>query len=568
MKRNTPLLLLAVLVLGPALGTPAPTARADELLEAIPAEAWGFVGVRNIGEFDKKIISLSQAINAPMAGMSPLAMAKGMLGLIGGVNDNGGFAVVIMPAESFEAMGDSMALLVPATDYKELLSMMQPEDAGDGISKVLFQGNETYTMAKGNFGVFGPTPEAVAAVVKSSKGITSALSAHQLERWAADDLTVWVNGLAVTSSPAYAAVRENMGASENAIFEMIESFGSAQLSLQSSPTGLRLGFFVAPKADTPMAKAMASIKAPAGSLLTGLPGGTFAFVGAGVGNAELSKLKAEAFDDMLATMIGNQAEISADALTGLRNAIKPLMQQIRSGSFSISALPEGPDGVLAVNVVVSVEGGAKQYLASLGQLVSVVKGDLIPDEEAAAMVKKVLEYRAGAEDGSTDHLVLKLDQLEEADKEWLGTMTKILGKDGMLVRLSAVDGDHVGMTLGGGAAQMQALAQTIKSKQAPLAESAEIKKMAALLPAGRIWEAYLSANGLSALASAITKAVDAEMPFELPPIDAPVAAYGTVTKGGGSQTDFVIPVELLKAVMQAATASMMGGGGPPPGGPM
>ncbi|MCH7814067.1 MAG: hypothetical protein IID40_08610, partial [Planctomycetes bacterium] len=562
------LLLLTALVLSPVLGTPAPTARADELLEAIPAEAWGFVGVRNLAEFDKKIISLSQAINAPMAGTSLLAMAKGFLGLVLGVNDNGGLAVVAMPAESFDTIGDAMALLVPTNDYKELLSLMQPEDAGDGFSKILFQGNEAYAMPKGNFAVFGPSREAVQAVVKSSKGVTSALSAHQLERWASDDLTVWVNGLTVTSSPAYAAVREQIGGGVKAVQEMVESFSSAQLSLQSSPAGLRLGLFIAPKADTPMAKMMAGLKAPSSSLLTGLPGGSFALVWAAVSNAEMANYRAQAFDDMLATAISSHHEIDADALSSLRDAIKPLMQQIRSGSFSISVLPEGPDGVLAVNAIVAVEGGAAQYLASFGQLVSVVTGDLIPDEEAAAMVKKVLEYRAGAEDGSTDHLVLKLDQLEQADEEWLAYVSKILGKDGLLIRLSAVDGDHVAMTLGGGAAQMKTLAQTIRSKQSPLAESAEIKKMADLLPAGRVWEAYLSANGLSALAAAITKAVDVEMPFQLPPIDAPVTAYGTVTQGGGSQTDCVIPVELLKAAMQAASAAMMGGGGPPPGGPM
>ncbi|MHC4065066.1 MAG: hypothetical protein ACYSUI_11305 [Planctomycetota bacterium] len=78
--------------LSPFLAPSPAKAQANELLAAVPADAWGMISVRNLAELDKKLISMGQAANSMMAGMSPLAMAKGMLGLIAGVDDNGGLA--------------------------------------------------------------------------------------------------------------------------------------------------------------------------------------------------------------------------------------------------------------------------------------------------------------------------------------------------------------------------------------------------------------------------------------------------------------------------------------------
>ena len=62
------------------------------MFQAVPADAWGMVAVRNLGELDKKLMMLGQATNNPMAGMSTLMMVKGMLGLMSGIDDSGGVA--------------------------------------------------------------------------------------------------------------------------------------------------------------------------------------------------------------------------------------------------------------------------------------------------------------------------------------------------------------------------------------------------------------------------------------------------------------------------------------------
>jgi hypothetical protein len=547
--------------LSPFLAPSPAKAQANELLAAVPADAWGMISVRNLAELDKKLISMGQAANSMMAGMSPLAMAKGMLGLIAGVDDTGGLALVVLPADSFDQIGQRLAILVPTSNYTELLSLTEPEDAGDGVSKVLFRGSESYVAPKGKFAVFGASPELVKAVVQSKTGVESKLTAHQRQRWAADDVTLWVDAAAATSSPVFAPHLEEIK-THGVDTELLTAFKSLQLSLRFGPQGIRIGTYFDAQPDTAMAKAMASAKPPGRPLLTGLPADTIALAfGVALGK-EIAAYKAEAADKILQTAAPMLTMVKPEAVSRVRSIFTTLVSRMRTLSFSISVLPEGPDGVVAATKIIGVEGGASAYLASIGELIGVVRSGLILDEEAAAQVKTVLEYQAGAGGAGVDHLALHLDKLEGAQEEDLGMINKIVGKEGLLVRLSAVDDSHVAITLGGGAARMQTVAELVKGNKGPLSEAAEFKKLSSGMPPDRVSEGYLSVDGLMALLKATAKATDGEVPLDLGPVGTPAAMFAWMTGDGGSQTELLIPMELIKALSQAAQAAMMGG--PPP----
>ena len=567
MKRMLSIVLILACLSGPLAARTA-TAAPDELLSAVPAEAWGLISVRSLAELDKKLMNLGQAVNSPTAGMSSLAMAKGLLGLVSGVNDDGGLALVIMPAESLDQLTQHVAVLVPTSNYTELLSLMEPEDAGGGVSKILFRGTESYVVPKGGFAVIGPSLEVVKAVAQSKTTVASKFTPHQLKQWAADDVTLWIDAAAVTSGPVLTPHLEQIK-TQGVDAEMLSEFKSLQLSLRFGPEGIRIGWYHDARPGTAMAKAMASLKPPSGSLLTGLPGDQFAFAFGVALGGELAAYKADVGDRTLAAVGPMMPMLNPEAFAQLRSIFKTLVSRMHTLSFSISTLPEGPDGVLAATEIVTVGGSAADYLASIAEMIGVVKADLVQEQEESAEVTAwlkallgMLEYQPAGEGESSDRLAVHLDKAEGLSAEDLAVVKKILGQDGLVVRLSAVDEHHVAITLGGGAARMQTVAALIKQNKSPLVEMPEIKKVAETMPAGRISEGYLSANGLMAAMSAVAKATDGEVPIQLPPIATPLTVTARATEGGGSHTDIVIPMEMIKAVVQAGMA--MFGPGPPP----
>ena len=566
MKRSL-LIVLAACCLVPPLAPAARAGGANELLQAVPDNAWGMVSVRSLAELDKKLMNLSQMVNAPTAGFSPLAMAKGALGLLLGVNDDGGVALVVMPAEDLGAVKDATAILIPTTNYAELLSLLEPEEVGDGLSKVLLAGNESYVAQKGNFAVAGPTPEAVKAVLAAQTGVVGRLSPYQVERWEKDDLTVWLNLEAFTASPVFATYGETAQATGMDL-QWLTEFKSAQLSLRLAPEGIGLGVYYDCQAGSEMGQALASIKPKDGTLLTGLPADSMVFAYGQVGSKEGSAYAARWVEKAMAKV--PVAESAQEGFDKIRDASQRMVAGMRSVAFGVNGLPGGADGLVAVTAVLGVDGDATGFLGSLGEMVQTVPGLLRP-EEAPGETVGFVAYKSGAEEGGVDHLVFDSAAMGISEDE-LAQMTKVLGQDGLLFRLSAVGANDVVVTLGGGSELMKQVTTLVKSGQAPLTDRAEVKQASAAMPTERTAEGYLSANGLAELVGAIAKAVGDEVPFEMPPVTKPVMMYSCPTQGGGLQTDVLLPVEVLKAAGQAAMGTMGGGPPaptrpPPPGGP-
>ncbi|MFQ5489768.1 MAG: hypothetical protein ACE5GE_03505 [Phycisphaerae bacterium] len=547
--------------------SPVPVAHAagpNAVLEAVPGDAWGVVLVRNLADVDKKLMGFSQAINSPMAGMSPLMMAKGMLGLFAGVDDNEGLALVVMPMSSPEDFENKAALLIPTNNYDELLSTMQPAEAVEGISQVTFQGNPSFVAKKGKFAVFGPSADAVKAVVAGEGNVAKQMTPHQLERMGTDDLTLWVNLGAATQSEMVGGLLgmlEGMGAGSSA--ETIRAFQSAQISVRFGPKGIDLGFYGNAKPGTPMAEAIKGTKAPAGSLLAGLPAEDYILAAGSVTSAQGAKLLESYVDQASAGMAMTMDPEMAGAMSKLLGICKGLVGGIRSMGFSINALPEEAEGMVSATAVIGLDGAAPGFVKSIGELYNAATVEL--GEEHATKIKSALSFSADGERAAK--LTLNAAELG-ADEEDLGIMTKVFGAEGLVFRFAAVDDKHVAVTFGGGQAHADAVAKLVQGGQAPLTADPGIQKMAASAPAKRVSETYFSASNLMGLAKRIGEAVGDPLPFELGPVESPVTVYSFVTPDGGSQGDLIVPAELIKAVMQAVMAQMGAGNAPPSSPPM
>jgi len=549
---------------------------ASDVLAVAPADAWGAICVRNMGEMDKKLNTLVQQLNVPFPFQNPLTMGLSMLGFISGVDGTGGVGVVILPAPSFAAMKDHTALLVPTTNLSDLLSLMEPTEVEPGVSKVLLQNEEMFVAHKATHAVFSPSLDALKAVLVSKESLRSKLNAHQLKHFQKDDLMVWANAEAITASEAFNAMAPMLQlATMDA--EALKEFHSAGLSLRITPAGIGIGLYVDSIPGTDTHKVMCSDKGTDDSLLLGLPKDRYVLGYGAISAKEASELGAEmlvkAFDNPQFQMLG----LDPEKLERVKSMVAARVKLLRTLSVGISALPEGPDGMISLTKVVGMDGNPAEGLAMAAELVAILKGGLIPQEEAASILS-ALEYKAAAEriDGiSVDHLILDLAKAAGEDPEapeqaekWIGLVNKIVGKEGILFRLGVVDADHAIVTFGGGAERFKTVAMLVKEKKTPLAEDGGIQRCKTHLPPTCSAEAYLAVDQLLSVIAAIAKVIDEPIPpLSLGELNAPVAFTTTPVEKGGSQNELFIPMELVIAAKDLAMASMggMGGpGGPPP----
>jgi hypothetical protein len=558
------LLVVSLLVPPLAVGqdTPASSSKPD-VFTAVPENAWAVACVRNLAGLEKKVMAIGTKFGAPP--MSPLMMAKAMLGLTAGVDDTGDLLVVLLPLESLGNFADKMVLLVPITDYAEFISLMEIQEAEGGLSTTTLQGVPMYIAQKDKHAILAPSAEMAKAVLESKGAGRKLFTKHQLDRAQEDDLTIWINAEPVVASDVAAPLFAMAEAMNNPGLEQLKDFKTVQIGLQVSESGVRLGFHLEAKPDTEVAKSLGGVRETSDSLLTGLPAEPFVLAIGGLYTAGSSQYMAEYFGKMLDNpKITAGGDVDAEKLKSVKDIISKMIEGLRSIAISVSALPAGPDGMIGLAKVAGLEGDARECLDSFGELIQTVKGGLFTKEEVNEWLQH-MEYTPKAETIAgieVDHFKVKLDEIEEIEAEDLETALKIIGKEGVLVRVGAVDPRHVLATFGGGAARFETAAGLVKEKKAPLADNPGIKKTAEALPKKRAGEGYIALDTGFRLASEVAKVLDEPLPFAVPEVNAPIGMAATMTSKTAQQSDVFIPMEVIMAAKDVVQA-MMGMHAPP-----
>ncbi|MBN1514050.1 MAG: hypothetical protein JXB13_18680 [Phycisphaerae bacterium] len=545
--------LTAVFAAGPVWTAQAAPAAADTY-GAIPADAWAVVYVRNAAEVEKKIMDVVRKFDVPP--MSALMMAKGFLGFMSGVNDNGDLALVVLPTDDMNAIDQSVALLVPITDYTELTAALQLEPAEEGegrISKMVNPNLPPIFMApKGKFAVLAPSVANVKKILDSTTGLQTVLAAHDLERASDDDLTIWANAATVVASPLvspFITQFEAMG-TDTTFFKELQSL---QLGIKIAPAGIRLGMGMAFKEGSDMGRAAAMAKTTSDTMLTGLPAENYILAYAGVTTKEAAEFGAGQLNKQIDKILNNPAipndKINPEKLRELLDRVAAMIKPMRGLGIEISALPgtEGEGGFVGFTKVVKVEGGAAAMVGQFKDIIAMVTGGLVLDEEVNKVLSKIQYVPAAETIGgvSVDHLVMKLSEIEDIEEEDLETVHKVIGKEGVLFRIGAVDTDHVIATFGGGPGRFDNVIGLVKGKQAPLSKNPGIVNTAKAMATQRNAEMYFAVDSLMRMLSDIGKATDEPFPVTMPQINAPVGmvSYG-VGKAAG-QADVFVPMELI-----------------------
>lgn len=536
-------------------------------LKAVPAEAWGSLTIRNVGELDNKLMALAQRLNTPVP-MSPLEMLKGQLQLTG-VNNDGGAAVVMMPMLTGDP-NNSFAVLIPCSDFEAMTANMAKEEAVGGISRCMLMGaEESYIAQNGGYAILSPSAGGAQAVLaaKSNPTVDSAWSKHQLSRFEQDDLTLHLNLKAIIASPMVQGMLPMLAASGSFNPQDLNDLDSLTISIRVGENGLNVGVYHQVVEGSESAKILTSVKPSTKSLLQGLPNGDYMFAGGLHGSKEAFGKYSQAYSSilgnpMLAMSIGadpaKMQEVGAKA--------GALVADVRDVSFSVSALPEGSDGLIGMTKVLTFEGDAKGKCAKMGEIISTLLTGMFTGEEAQEAVQHV-KFSSGAEsiDGmSVDQLAVAVDQMKGVSEKDYSQMKMVFGAEGILIRIAAVDDNHVAVTFGGGKGLMESVAGLVKGGDAPLGANEGIKKVGGLLPKAKTFEAYFSIDNTMKFANAASKAVDEMPPPPFPKVEVPVGIVGAPVGAGGFQIDVAVPMEMVVAAKDFAMSMQ---GGPPPGAP-
>ena len=147
--------------------------------------------------------------------------------------------------------------------------------------------------------------------------------------------------------------------------------------------------------------------------------------------------------------------------------------------------------------------------------------------------------------------------------EWIDQLKKVVGQEGILVRVAAVDATHVLVNFGGGKERMGEAIAAAKAGKALLSKDGGIQRVSAKLPKEKTAEVYIAVDRIVSLIRNITEATGSgqAFPIRMPEINAPLA-YVTTANGLVGTVDLYVPMELIveiKNTTMQMLGTMMGG---------
>lgn len=575
--RRLAVLALTTAVVISAGGRPCAAQSSDsakELLKQIPAEAWGFVLIPSLEGMNSSINLYQQKImGMPM--MDVLQMLTLQLQIDAGLDTKGGAAVMALDMKKYGGK-DAFAIVLTATDAKELLANFSPGEETDGLIPCDVQGETLFARTSGKFITIAKNKEVAKAIAASKESIEPAIQPARLKMFQERTLSA-----AVAVSKVAKGYREEIGGfmsmlaamsrgapgTEEELKELtqqLDQYDWIDLSLGLDKTGVALSFLIHPRAGTDLEKATRELKGTA-TTLTGLPGDKFVLaMGMEIAQGpetrkQLEKMINTKFDELLKTPEIKDNEKLSQQTKDIKKGVSELPTLIERVALSVSPLPDGPDGLLAANIVIGTSD-AEKLMKVVGGLIATGKSMMAENDETKK-VMDVIEHKSGVEtidSVKVDQLVIdptKSDEMD-MDAEDMESARKIIGKDGFSLRFGAVGSKHLVFTIGGGKSHFADVAKAAKSGESGLTRNEGITKIGAGLPKSKYMEMYLSVEEGAKMFKRIARALGEDDPVpSVPTITEPVTVMGTV-EGAVTRMDVVIPMDVIQGIRNMVTGAM------------
>ncbi|MCK6455468.1 MAG: hypothetical protein L6Q92_02900 [Phycisphaerae bacterium] len=603
LRRNSFRVCLFALAAAALTGRVAHAQANAALLDSIPADAWGYLVIPSLEKLDAKASMLSAKVGMPIP--PPVTSAAASFGLTEGLDVKSGLAVVVLDFKKYGQEG--VAMLIPSSDARKMVAGLPSAEADDkaagddegeedeedegeksagdepkpakekasigDLKRCRLVGMPVFAGTKGSFVVIGRSAEACHAVIKNKKSLASIISKERkaaidrsdlilslgigtITKAYADQIAALVEMFSAMSGPESAQVKSGI----DDLIKMAREMDALDIGLAIQDYGVSISAIAVPQSGSELAETLKSPAPKSGSYLRLLPKEKFLFAMGAGGNENVKEedwLKAA---KGIASMPGAKESVDEKKLNELAKDLAAWQKSVSSAAIAICVLPEGPDGILGAAIVME-SSDAAGMLKTIGKLVE--KGKALSTDEEFKKAAAIVEHKSGAEsigDVSVDHLTFNLKKLgDDIDEEDLESVDKVLGKEGLTVRIGAADKSHVVMSLGGGKGRFEKLLNAAQKGQDGLDEDGGIVRVSKRLPAQKTGEFYVAVDSILGAVGRVMTALgeEEEMPFKLADVNAPIAASTTV-EGDAGRFDLFVPMELINAVKDAYMASMAG----------
>jgi hypothetical protein len=561
--------LLAALTVAAAPLAPVRAGGPTEILKIIPQDAWGFAMARSLDTIDAKAKLLKEALTLPMIPdqVSPMALAMFELG--DAVDTGSPICAVMLDAQKFGGEPsnpqNAAVLLVPAREPKALLAKLQAEEALDGVSKCTVKGEPAFAAVRNKIIILGPGKDSVTHLAKTKKTLgddfAKARSAviDDSDLYLSISVQLVVNAykdMVMPMAQMMMAAQDPEGKTVKQLVKLFSEIEAFDISIGVDPKGFSLKMLVCPVKDSDLQKLAADEKNTTDALLGMLPKEKFLLSFGGLATQSEHKDK---FSDPKgisnAVKMMSPPGVDVAAIESIEKDLLELQKAIRQYALSISALPDGSDGLFGAAVVAEV-GDAKAFVEGIRELYKKV-WKASEDEDFVALKKSIVH----AADGATiagkkvDTITVNVPEIAErgeASKEDVDKARKIIGSE-CVVRFGAVDDKHIAIVYGGGEKRYESVCGAVKSEGDSLSGDKGIVDLSGQLPSPRNGECFIAVDSILQTFKAGAKLVgeEEEFPIDAPTLNAPLAMSACVQDKSVTRFDFVVPMKLVVAAKEA-----------------
>jgi len=290
-------------------------------------------------------------------------------------------------------------------------------------------------------------------------------------------------------------------------------------------------------------------------LLRGLPSPDFVFaMGQPADPAQTAKSVKDL--DPLFAMLKADTKFDGEKLKRLRDAAKEWLVLFTGTRMSVHAL-DGSNGYVGATIIVDTTD-AKRWMKLFLDMADLVDELLkAPEiEEDFRRFADAISVRSEAEtvDGvDFAHWKLDIQKMEDVEPEEWKKATKVLGSDGLLVRVGAVNDNTVVLTFGGGETHVKDVIAKARAGKDTISVPSGVADVDKHLPHEKTAAAYFALDRLIRVLKDVATALGDEVniPFEIPTVNAPIAIVGS-SKEGWVRGDVFIPTKLGAAIGKAA----------------
>ncbi|MCH8243004.1 MAG: hypothetical protein IH897_10395, partial [Planctomycetes bacterium] len=332
---------------------------------------------------------------------------------------------------------------------------------------------------------------------------------------------------------------------------LFETMGSLLVSARAESGGVSVSVLM----EDRLQRYSESRPATSETLLRGLPDEPFAVAIGGLFSADDHRVNT--LTDAVVSAAVGMGIVRTEQADNVRAAYRVMVGRSAQVAASMSLLPGPEHGTIGAAKIITTRGKPERLLRAIKSLVGLLKSDIFADARYARVLERV-EWRGGVEVRSgveIDHIVLPLDGLGGIDQE---KVAAAFGAEGVLVRLGAVDGKYVVVSLGGGVERFDRIVSTLRAGRAPLSSDVALQMSRIAVSQERFWEAYVSVDRWLRIWSQLMAIVGVRSQFAgMPQVNAPVAVAMHNVGKSATQIDLFIPVELLvawKTAMSPAVA--------------